>query len=81
LEVDAVLRFSDGRVILLEVKAVQTYRLDHFAPMKRLAEGLGDRLIAGIVLTLSDHCYRYSDKLWGLPVSHLWEKSAICPDD
>ena len=72
-EVDGVIQLADGRVILLEVKASQTYRSEHFAPMKRLAESLGDRMIAGIVLSLSDHPYRYADKLWGLPVSALWE--------
>lgn len=72
LEVDGVIQFSDGKVILLEIKASQTYRSTHFANMKKLAEELGDRLIAGVVLTLSDHPYHYSDKLWGLPVSALW---------
>ena len=72
LEVDGVIRFADGRVVLLEVKASQTYRSDHFAAMKRLAPELGDRLIAGVVLTLSNHPYQYADKLWGLPVSALW---------
>jgi len=63
---------ADGRVILPEVKAAQTYRTDHFAPMRRLAEDLGDRLVAGVVFRLSDHTFHYGEKLWGLPVSALW---------
>ena len=71
-EVDGVIQFADGKVVLLEVKASQTYRSAHFATMKLLADELGDRLVAGVVLTLSDHPFHYSDKLWGLPVSALW---------
>jgi len=73
LEVDCVIRMADGRVILIEVKATQTYRSEHFAPMKHLAQKLGDQLIAGVVLTLSDHPFQYAANLWGLPVSALWQ--------
>ncbi|MCL2788782.1 MAG: ATP-binding protein [Micrococcales bacterium] len=72
LEVDGVIQLADGRIILLEIKATQTYRSEHFAAMKSLQASLGDRLVAGVVLTLSDHSYRYADKLWGLPISALW---------
>jgi predicted AAA+ superfamily ATPase len=71
-EVDAVVRLADGRVILIEVKASQTYRSEHFTTMKALSERLGEQLLAGIVLTLSDHPYQFGTKLWGLPVSSLW---------
>ncbi|MDR0626791.1 MAG: DUF4143 domain-containing protein [Bifidobacteriaceae bacterium] len=71
-EVDLVLELRDGRVILIEVKASSTYRSEHFKGMKALAGLLGDRLVAGVVLATADHPYRYSDKLWGLPISSLW---------
>jgi predicted AAA+ superfamily ATPase len=72
LEVDIVLELRDGRVILIEVKASSTYRSAHFAPIKKLAAILGDRMVAGIVLTTADHPQRFGDKLWGLPISALW---------
>jgi predicted AAA+ superfamily ATPase len=77
LETDAIIRFADGRVILLEVKASQTYRSEYFAAMRRLADGMGDRLVAGIVLTMSDHGYRYAENLWGLPISALWTGGSV----
>jgi predicted AAA+ superfamily ATPase len=63
LEVDAVMQFADGRLILLEVKAAQTYRSEHFAAMKKLGDLLGDRLVAGVVLSMADHTFQYGEKL------------------
>jgi len=74
LEVDAVVELEDGRVILIEVKSSATYRTEYFEPMKKLAEGLGDRLVAGIVMGTSDHGWRYSEKMVGLPISALWQE-------
>jgi predicted AAA+ superfamily ATPase len=73
LEVDGVIQFADGRVILIEVKSSMTHRTDSFAAIKRLAPALGDRLVAGVVLNLSDHPYQAGEKLWGLPVASLWQ--------
>ncbi|MDR1633367.1 MAG: ATP-binding protein [Bifidobacteriaceae bacterium] len=72
LEVDIVLELRDGQVILIEVKASSTYRSEHFAPIKKLADRLGERMLAGIVLTTADHPLPFGDKLWGLPISSLW---------
>jgi len=71
-EVDTVVELADGRVILIEVKASATYRTQHFEPMQKMAERLGDRLVAGIVLTVADHAWRYTNNLVGLPISALW---------
>jgi predicted AAA+ superfamily ATPase len=38
-----------------------------------LAARLGRRLIAGIVLTASDHAHKFGDRLWGLPAAYLWQ--------
>jgi len=72
-EVDAVLEFEDGKVFLLEVKATQTFRPEHFAGMKYLASRLGERFIGGAVLGLFPEGLRYADQLWALPLSLLWE--------
>lgn len=73
LEVDLVAEFSDGRVLGLEVKASGTYQARQFTGLTRLRDALGDRFIGGVVLGTADHGYRYAPKLWGLPVSALWE--------
>ena len=73
LEVDLVVELSDGQVILIEVKAAASYRPDHFTAIKKMAEPLGDRFAAGVVLTTAGHGYRHSRNVFGLPVSALWE--------
>jgi predicted AAA+ superfamily ATPase len=74
LEVDVVIELGDGRVILIEVKASSSYRPEQFETIKALADQLGDRLAAGIVLTTADHGWAYTSKLIGLPISALWQE-------
>ncbi|MDR1791789.1 MAG: ATP-binding protein [Propionibacteriaceae bacterium] len=73
LEVDAVIELAGDRVILIEVKASSSYHSGQFDSIKKLAAKLGDRFVAGIVLTTADHAWRYTDNLIGLPVAALWE--------
>ena len=72
LEVDIVMEFEDGGVFLIEVKASQTYRSDYFAPMKRLADKLGDRFLGGAVFGTAQFTFQHADRLWGLPIAALW---------
>lgn len=72
VEVDVVLEFDDGRVFLLEVKASSTFRADHSRGIRALAEKLGDRFLGGAVLGLSEDSRQLADRIWGLPVSSLW---------
>jgi predicted AAA+ superfamily ATPase len=74
LEVDLVVELEDARVILIEVKSSTTYRAEDFSGIERLGFMLGERLAAGVVLGTSDHGWRYSEKLVGLPISALWQK-------
>ena len=73
LEVDVVIEFSDGKVLLIEVKASESYRREHIAPIRRLADRLGDRFLGGAVLSLDRQRRRLSDRVWGLPISTLWQ--------
>lgn len=73
LEVDVVIEFSDGRVFLIEVKASATYRADHLRGIRELADRLGDRFVGGAVLGLSEERYQLAERIWGLPLSTLWE--------
>lgn len=72
-EVDIVLEFEDGRVIAIEVKASSSYSAKQFRTLARLRDRLGDRFVAGFVLGTASKGYRYADRLYGAPVSVLWE--------
>lgn len=76
LEVDAIMEFDDGRVLALEIKASTSFNARQFQGLAALREDLGDRFIGGIVLNTGTTGYRYSEKLWGLPIAALWQKSA-----
>jgi len=71
-EVDLVIELADGRVIGIEVKASTTYRGDQFNGLRTMRDLLGDRFAGGFVLSTATTGYRYSDRLYGLPVSALW---------
>lgn len=73
LEVDVVMEFDDGRVFLLEVKASSTLRADHSKGIRALAERLGPRFLGGAVLGLIPESRQLAERIWGLPVSALWE--------
>jgi predicted AAA+ superfamily ATPase len=77
VEVDLVIELADGRVIGIEVKASSTYKGDYFNGLRHLRDRVGPRFIGGFVLSTADAGYRYSDRLYGLPVSALW--SLPCP--
>ncbi|MDR2929338.1 MAG: DUF4143 domain-containing protein [Propionibacteriaceae bacterium] len=73
VEVDLVIEYADGRVFLIEVKASQTYQSSQAKSIRTLAEKLGDRFLGGAVLTLAHDTVTMGDKIWGMPVSALWE--------
>ena len=73
VEVDIVVEFNDGMVVLLEVKASQTYGADQFKGIRALAEKLKDRFLAGIVLGTSTQGYVLGERLYGLPIATLWQ--------
>jgi len=74
-EVDLIVEFADGRVLAFEVKASSTYQAKQFKGLAALRDALGDRFIGGFVLGTAASGYRYAPRLWGLPVSALWEHS------
>jgi len=72
-EVDCVLELASGGVIGIEVKASTTFKGDQFNGLRRLRDSLGSRFIAGFVLNTGQVGYRYAERLYGLPISALWE--------
>ena len=73
LEVDVVIEFADGRVFLIEVKASSTFRAEQSRGIRALAQRLGDRFVGGAVLGLTEETRQLTEKVWGLPISALWE--------
>jgi len=73
IEVDLVMEFDSGEVVLIEVKASSSYGSDQTAGIRALAKRLGDRFRAGLVLGTGDRGYVLGDRLMGLPISCLWE--------
>ena len=72
-EVDLILELDGAQIIAIEIKAATTFQTSQFKHLKALRDKLGDQLIAGIVLNTGTTGFRFSDRLYGLPVSALWE--------
>ncbi|MDO5697069.1 MAG: ATP-binding protein [Dermatophilus congolensis] len=72
-EVDLVIELQSGGVIGVEVKASGTFRADHCAGLRFLKDRLGERFLAGVVLGTAPQAVRFGPRIWGLPVSALWE--------
>lgn len=75
-EVDLVLELDDGSVMGIEVKAAVSFTAKQFRGLAKLRDQLGDRFRAGFVLNTGTTGYRYSDRLYGLPISSLWQLRA-----
>ena len=71
-EVDAILERASGEVVAIEVKAAETVRADDFRGIQRLADRLGDQLIAGVVLYSGATPLSFGPRLRALPMSALW---------
>ncbi|MBX9472298.1 ATP-binding protein [Microcella sp.] len=71
-EVDIVIELNDGSVIGIEVKSASSFTARQFTGLARMRDALGSKFVAGIVLNTSETGYRYADRLYGAPVSALW---------
>ena len=73
VEVDMVLEHASGQVIGIEVKAAETARGDDFRGLRHLADRLGDRFQAGLVLYAGEQSLAFGDRLKALPMAALWQ--------
>lgn len=73
-EVDAVLEHASGQIVAVEVKAAETVRAADFRGIQRLAQRLGDGLLAGIVLYAGGQALPFGDRLRAWPISTLWAR-------
>ena len=67
-----VLEHADGAVIGIEVKAAETVRAGDFRGLRHLANRLGERFKAGIVLYAGGQRLSFGDRLTALPMAALW---------
>ena len=72
-EVDFVIETDDGRVIGFEVKASQTVPGTDLKGLRVLRDALGDRFVAGVVLSMGTRSYTYEDRIHVCPVDRLWQ--------
>ncbi len=71
-EVDVVLERSDGLVAGIEVKASVAIGRSDFVALQSLRDQLGKRFRAGVLLYSGDQVVPFGDRLWLVPVPHLW---------
>ncbi len=76
LEVDIVLEHPNGEIVLIEVKASSTVRAEDFRGIRRLADRVGKRFLAGLVLYTGSNPLSFGDRLRAWPISCLWAEPA-----
>jgi ATPase len=59
-------------VIAVEVKAASSVSAADARHLRWLEEKVGDRLVAGVVLTTDDRARHLGGSLWALLVATLW---------
>jgi uncharacterized protein len=67
-----LLENAAGTVIGIEVKAAETVRAEDFRGLRHLANRLGERFRAGIVLYAGEQQLSFGDRLTVLPMAALW---------
>lgn len=72
VEVDLVLEAADGRVCAVEVKAGSVATEQATRGLTYLRDRLGDRFVAGLLLTTGSQAQRLGDRLAIAPVDVLW---------
>jgi predicted AAA+ superfamily ATPase len=78
VEVDMVLDAA-GSVVGIEVKAAETVRAEDFRGLRHLANRLGGRFLAGIVLYAGEQQLSFGDRLTALPMAALWTLDSSAP--
>ena len=76
-EIDLICETPDGRLVAIEVKASATPSPRDARHLRWLQGKLDSRFIAGIVLHLGEHSFRYSDRIFSLPTSVLWDHAPL----
>lgn len=72
VEVDLVLE-SEGRVAGVEIKAASTVTSDDFRGLRKLKDAAQKKFATGVVLYDGEAVVGFGDRLFAVPISHLWE--------
>jgi hypothetical protein len=73
VEVDLVLEAYDGRVAAIEIKAAGRVTAAATAGLTHLRDRLGDRFVAGVLLTTGRMSQPIGDRLAVAPIDSLWQ--------
>ena len=71
-EVDVIAELGGGRVVGIEVKAAAAVNTTDARHLRWLADELGDRFVAGVVLHTGSHTFELGDNIVAAPISSLW---------
>jgi predicted AAA+ superfamily ATPase len=72
IEVDLVLEAMDGQVCAIEIKAAGGLTPGATRGLEYLRDRLGERFVAGLVLTMGSQAQRIGDRLAVAPIDALW---------
>lgn len=73
MEVDIIIELGATAVAGIEVKAAATVGSKDFRGLKLLANNLGKRFVAGVVLYDGESVTRFGPGLYAVPIRALWE--------
>lgn len=73
MEVDIIIELGATAVAGIEVKAAATVSSKDFRGLKLLANNLGKRFVAGVVLYDGESVIRFGPGLYAVPIRALWE--------
>lgn len=74
-EIDIVAEAADGRIVAVEVKAAPSATTTDARWLAWLRDKTGDDFMAGIVVHTGPRAYRLGDRLYAVPIAHLWTTS------
>ena len=71
-EVDVVLERGPGALAGVEVKASATVTRSDFRSLQKLADALGERFVAGVVLYDGENVVSFGERFKAVPIRRLW---------
>lgn len=71
-EVDVVVELEDGRVLAFEVKSGSRVTSPDLRGLRKLRDAVGERFVAGVVLTTGTRSFTFEDRLHICPLDRLW---------
>lgn len=76
VEVDFVIEGVGGRIAAIEVKASTAVTAHDARHLGWLRDAVGEAFCAGIVLHSGPDAFPLGERLWALPMAHLWQQNS-----